>query len=135
MLRFLRSGLSGPTSQQGYVSIVMFNRNPSVPLPQSGHGSTMSCRVDVARLYQVGSSYESAVILLGFLEDQLVGILALLDYSVGRLVGSPASLGCSGGRLVGSPASLGCSADTCSMGRPTWWAILRWPFGPSHRTA
>jgi hypothetical protein len=48
MLRFLRQGLSDPTSQQGYVSVVVFDKDPSVPLPLSGHDSMMSRRVDVA---------------------------------------------------------------------------------------
>jgi hypothetical protein len=39
MLRFLWSGSSGPTGQQGYVFVVMFDRDPSVSLPPSGHGS------------------------------------------------------------------------------------------------
>jgi hypothetical protein len=48
MLRFLRQGLSDPTSQRGYVSVAVFDRDPSVPLPLSGHDSVMSRRVDVA---------------------------------------------------------------------------------------
>jgi hypothetical protein len=37
MLRSLRLGLSGLTSQRGYVSGVMLDRDPSVLLPRSGH--------------------------------------------------------------------------------------------------
>jgi hypothetical protein len=48
MLRFLRTELSGPTGQQGYISVVVFDRDHLVSLPQSGHGSVMSRRVDVA---------------------------------------------------------------------------------------
>jgi hypothetical protein len=33
MTRFLRAGSFGPTVQQGYVSGVVLNRHPSVPLP------------------------------------------------------------------------------------------------------
>jgi hypothetical protein len=44
MLRFLRSRSFGPTGQQVYVSVVVFDRDPLVPLPWSGHGSVMSRR-------------------------------------------------------------------------------------------
>jgi hypothetical protein len=49
MLRPLRLGLSGPTSKRGYVSSVVLDRYPSIPLPWSRHGSVMSHRADVAR--------------------------------------------------------------------------------------
>jgi hypothetical protein len=50
MLRSLLLGLSGPTGQRGYISSVMLDRDPSVPLPWSEHGSVLSHRADVARL-------------------------------------------------------------------------------------
>jgi hypothetical protein len=49
MLRSLRLGLFGPTGQRGYISSVVFDRDPSVPLARSRHGSVMSHRADVAR--------------------------------------------------------------------------------------
>jgi hypothetical protein len=49
MLRSLQLGLSGPTGQRGYISNVVLDKGPSVPLPWSGHGSTMSHRADGAR--------------------------------------------------------------------------------------
>jgi hypothetical protein len=51
MLRSMWLGLSGLTGQQGYVSNVMLDRDPLVPLPWFGHGSVMSHRADVARWY------------------------------------------------------------------------------------
>jgi hypothetical protein len=48
MLRFLWSGSSGHMGEQGYVSIVVFERDPSVLFSRSGAGSVMSRRVVVA---------------------------------------------------------------------------------------
>jgi hypothetical protein len=48
MLRFLRQVSSNPMGQQGHVSVVVFDRDPSVSLPRFGHGSVMSHRVGVA---------------------------------------------------------------------------------------
>jgi hypothetical protein len=47
MVRFLLPRSSDPTGQQGYVSIVVFDRDPSVPLPWFRHGSVMSYCVDM----------------------------------------------------------------------------------------
>jgi hypothetical protein len=47
MLRSLQSGSFGPTGQLGYVSGVVLERDPSVSLPQSRHGSVMSHRADL----------------------------------------------------------------------------------------
>jgi hypothetical protein len=41
MLRSLWLGLTGPTSQRGYVSGVVLDKDPSVLLPWSGHGLVM----------------------------------------------------------------------------------------------
>jgi hypothetical protein len=48
MLRPLRSGSSGPTGQQRYVSGVVFVTDSLVLLPQSGHGSVMPHHIDVS---------------------------------------------------------------------------------------
>jgi hypothetical protein len=48
MLRSMRLGLFGPTGQWGYVSGVVFDRDPSVSLPRSRHGSVKSYHADVA---------------------------------------------------------------------------------------
>jgi hypothetical protein len=48
MLRSLWPGSFGSTGQQGYVSGVVHDRVPSIPLLQFGHGSVMSHRVDIA---------------------------------------------------------------------------------------
>jgi hypothetical protein len=45
MLRSPRLGLSGLTGQRGYVSGVVLDRDPSVPLPRSGHGLVMICPI------------------------------------------------------------------------------------------
>jgi hypothetical protein len=47
MLRSLRLGLTGAsaTSQRGYVSGVVLDRDPSVLLPRSGHGLVMICLI------------------------------------------------------------------------------------------
>jgi hypothetical protein len=52
MLRSMRLGLSGPTGQWGYVSSVVFDRDPSVLLSQPRHGLVMSHRTNyhLARL-------------------------------------------------------------------------------------
>jgi hypothetical protein len=47
----LRLGLSGPTSQRGYASCVVFDRDPLVPLLRFWHGLVTSHRVDVVRWY------------------------------------------------------------------------------------
>jgi hypothetical protein len=41
MLRSMWLGLTGPTSQRGYVSDVVLDRDPSIPLPWSEHGLVM----------------------------------------------------------------------------------------------
>jgi hypothetical protein len=51
VLRSLRLGLTGPTSQRGYISSIVLDRDPSVSLTWSGHGLVMFHRADVARWY------------------------------------------------------------------------------------
>jgi hypothetical protein len=41
-VRSLCLGLSGLIGQRGYISGVVLDRDPSVPLPWSGHSSVMS---------------------------------------------------------------------------------------------
>jgi hypothetical protein len=51
VLRSLWLELASPIGQWGHVSSIMLDRDPSVPLPWSGHGLVMSHRADVARWY------------------------------------------------------------------------------------
>jgi hypothetical protein len=51
VLRSLRLGLIGPTSQQGYISGIVLDRDILVSLPWSEHGLVMFHRDDVARWY------------------------------------------------------------------------------------
>jgi hypothetical protein len=48
VLRSLPLGSSDLTGQRGYISDVVLDRDPSVPLPWSGHGLVTSYRVDMA---------------------------------------------------------------------------------------
>jgi hypothetical protein len=51
VLRSLWLGLFGSTGQRGYVSGIVLDRDPSIPLPWSGNGSMMSHRGDMAQWY------------------------------------------------------------------------------------
>jgi hypothetical protein len=56
MLRSLWLGLSGPTSQRGYVSNIVLDRDPSIPLPRSGHGLVMIYPIVLPWLDSIGSA-------------------------------------------------------------------------------
>jgi hypothetical protein len=51
VLRSLWLGLSSLTGQRAYVSGIVLDRDPSIPLPWSRHGLVISHRADVARWY------------------------------------------------------------------------------------
>jgi hypothetical protein len=56
MLRSLWLGLSGLTSQPRYVSSVVLDRDPLIPLPRSGHGLVMIYPIVLPWLDNTGST-------------------------------------------------------------------------------
>jgi hypothetical protein len=104
MLRSMRLELTGPTSQWGYVSCIVLDRDPLVLLPQSRHGLVM-IRFIVPSW--IDSTWSALPPIEVFVWEP---VLTLLGCSAGRLIGIPSSPSRSVGSLIDSPASLGCSA-------------------------
>jgi hypothetical protein len=103
MLRSLRLGMSGHSGQWGYVSNVVLDRDPSVPLPWSGHGLVIICPIMPSWLDSTRSALPSSR-----------HVLLRASCHLARLLGRKVDLA--------SPTSPGCSA--VFVHRADWSVIL-----------